>query len=269
MKLCERCHKEREDSDFAQIASIGVFCSWCREYIQIIIDQQGEDAARTWVYSPRHDMLDLIEGEGKHVLDCGCWAGYTLEELEKRGHIPEGLDIWDNRTVAKHVPFHYCDLETQPEYWAVKNEMPPSLYNKKFDYILFGDVIEHLVDHTFAFHLAKEVLNEGGKVIISVPNMGWIGAVLPIANQHFYRDESGHFDKTHLRFYTRDVLGKTLVEAGFNHVKMYSKQLPDATPWPEGATGEQQFQWDNLIVTCNRDLFEQLNTYQILAVAWA
>lgn len=259
MKLCERCHKERDESDFAQIATVGVFCSWCREQIQMVIDEYGVEAATGWTYHPRTDLLDLIEGEHKRVLDCGCWAGYTLEELRRRGHQPMGLDIQDNRKTAKDVPFFEVDL-MQPDVsdWDGLDEL---------DYIIFGDVIEHLENPAFAFMAAKLWLAKKGRIIISVPNAGWIGSVCEIVNQNFPRDESGHFDKTHMRFYTRNVLNDTLIEAGFRPLKYYSRQLPSATVWPEGAEGTQAFQWGNVTIACDKDLFDQLNTYQILAVA--
>lgn len=272
MKLCERCHKERDEADFAQIASIGVFCSWCRANIQDVIDKYGEAAAKGWTFEPRLDLINLIEGEGKRVLDCGCWAGYTLAELEKRGHKPYGLDIQDNRTTAKETPFYKVDLASPPV------ELKPNLSNKhstldvaclplRPNYVLFGDVLEHLVDPLPALDAAKRWLAPGGKVIISVPNMGWIGAVLQIANQHFPRDESGHFDKTHLRFYTVDILIETLNEAGFNVEKYLYRQFPDTPPFPEGTEDKTLFQWDNVIMSCDEGLYAALNAYQILMVA--
>ena len=264
MKLCERCHKERDDADFAQFHDIGVFCSWCREHLQVIVDKYGIDGAKTWIFEPRTDLMGLIEGEGKRILDCGCWAGYTMQALKDEGHEVYGLDIEDNRRVCKDAVLWPMNLHSPTDYLGI-SETREVMY---FDYILFGDVLEHLTDPLPALKAAKRWLTGGGRVLISVPNAGWIGSVLSIANQHFPRDESGHFDKTHLRFYTREQLGKTIKEAGFNRVEFFSKQLPDATPWPEGKEGEQLFQWDNVIIKCNRDLFEQLNTYQVLARAW-
>lgn len=268
MKLCERCHKERDESDFAQIASIGVFCSWCRANIQDVIDKYGEEAATGWTYEPRLDLINLIEGEGKQVLDCGCWAGYTLAELEKRGHHPYGLDIEDNRTTAKEVEFFSVDLSNPPNGFPFY-ENAKTLTFHSFHYILFGDVLEHLVDPLPALRAAKRWLAPGGKVIISVPNIGWIGALLQLANQHFPRDESGHFDKTHLRFYTVDTLVDTVREAGLIPEAYYYRQFPDTPPFPEGVKGKTAFQWDNVVVTCDEEQYAALNGYQILLVARA
>lgn len=259
MRLCERCHKERPPESFAPIADLGTFCEWCRENIQGIIDEYGVDGARTWVFNPRTDMIDLIEGEGKRVLDCGCWAGYTLEALRERGHIPYGLDIEDNRHVAKDCTFWKMDL-MNPLQELMCGAVRP-------DCILFGDVLEHLYNPLPALTASLHWLTPGGRIIISVPNAGWIGSVVQIANQRFPRDESGHFDKTHLRFYTLDTLVDTVREAGFKPVAYYSRQLPDTPPWPEGQQEPALFQWDNLTISCTKELYTQLNTYQILLVA--
>lgn len=257
--ICERCHKDRDPAVFAQIASIGVFCDWCRENIQEVIDKYGEDAAKGWTYDPRKDLIEFIEGEGKRVLDCGCWAGYTLQALQDRGHLAYGLDIEDNRAVAKDAPMWQMDLE-MPLTELMCGAVRP-------DYILFGDVLEHLENPFPALKAARRWLAPDGRIVISVPNMGWIGAVIQIANQHFPRDESGHFDKTHLRFYTLEEIVRTVQEAGFRVRQYKYRWFPGTTPWPEGAEGEQVFQWENIAIRCTRELYEQLNAYQILLEA--
>ena len=213
-----------------------------------------------WLPEPRLDLIDLIEGEGKTVLDCGCNTGHTMEELRKRGHTVYGLDIEDNRQTALDAPFVKMDLSKPRLPFVSDDLMLP-------DYILFGDVLEHLADPIPALKAARSWIGHDGVIIISVPNMGWIGAVLPIANQHFPREDAGHFDRTHLRFYTLDVLLDTVREAGFQPEYYMYRQLPDTTPWPEGETGQVMFRWDNVSVLCGRELYDSLNTYQILLVA--
>jgi SAM-dependent methyltransferase len=260
MILCERCHKERDESDFEQVGTLGRFCSFCRPGIQAVIEKYGEDGAKGWVFDARTDMIDLITEPHQCVLDCGCWAGYTMEELRNRGHTVYGLDIDDNRRMCKDATFWKMDLE-KPLPELMCGSVRP-------DYILFGDVIEHLADPFPALKAAHRWLAPRGKVIVSVPNAGWIGSVLEIANQRFPRDETGHFDKTHLRFYTREQIGKTLNEAGFRVIGCYSKQLPDTPPWNEAWGDEEHwFRFDNVQMACKRDLYDQLMTYQVIAVA--
>ena len=182
-----------------------------------------------------------------------------MQALQDAGHTAYGLDIEDNRRVAKDCEFFKVNLD--------ENYIEEYICGQ-YDYILFGDVLEHLQDPVPALRMAIVALAPGGKVFISVPNAGWIGSALSIINQRFPRDESGHFDKTHLRFYTRETLKDTLLEAGYKHIAFYSKQLPDTPQWPEGAQGLQRFRFENVQIECDRDTYDQLNTYQILAVAW-
>ena len=259
---CERCHKERDPAEIKDIAGIGEFCEFCRNTIQAVIDVYGVDAAKGWTYHPRTDLVGFIEGKNKTVLDCGCWAGYTLELLREEGHTPYGLDIEDNRKVALDVPFFQCDLETCNHVNGAAYIGAPT-----FDYILFGDVLEHLVNPIPALMFAKQNLAPKGKIIISVPNMGWIGAVMQLLKGDPIRDETGHFDKTHLRFYTLPTLIATVEEAGFRPVAWAAKQLANTPPWDAGDHEILNWQFDDVIIPCSKSRYESLQMYQILLMA--
>jgi 2-polyprenyl-3-methyl-5-hydroxy-6-metoxy-1,4-benzoquinol methylase len=82
----------------------------------------------------------------------------------------------------------------------------------KFDLITFGDVLEHLVDPSATLREAKTLLNPGGRILISLPNIAhWsIRAKLLLGRWEY--QPTGLMDYTHLRFFTT-ITGRRMIEA--------------------------------------------------------
>lgn len=258
---CERCHKERDEATFRKVHNIGPLCSLCCDDLEVFIRDEGEAAAKAWIYMPRNDLIQFIEKPNSTVLDCGCWAGYTMEALRNLGHMVYGLDIEDNRTVAKDLPFIQHDFDA-PVVLGISAQF------RYFDYIILGDILEHLKHPIVALIEIKARLQNSGRIIISVPNMGWIGSVLRLVNQEAIQDESGHFDRTHLRYYTLPTLIDTVKEAGLRPVAYACRQLPESPAMPEGRD-RATIKWANVAIDCDRELLDMLNCYQILMVCEA
>ena len=215
-----------------------------------------------WLSECRWDLVDLVEGEGRRVLDVGCWTGETLEGLRSRGHVVEGLDVLDERKVALDVPFHRIDLNS---YDGIERELSGF---PLFDYVVIGDVLEHLTCPSLALRaFAWRVVNRnGGRIVVSVPNLGWIGSLLHLVKGDSLRADTGTFDRGHLRMYNAVTLRDELQDAGFRVLDMKYKQFEGTQPWPvEGVA--HVFQWENVAIECNRGMYDALNAYQILAVA--
>ncbi len=74
---------------------------------------------------------------------------------------------------------------------------------KSYDLILLLDVLEHLDDSLGALDALCALLNVGGTVIVSLPNVAHISVSLPLLmlRKFEYRD-AGILDRTHKRFFT-------------------------------------------------------------------
>jgi 2-polyprenyl-3-methyl-5-hydroxy-6-metoxy-1,4-benzoquinol methylase len=137
-----------------------------------------------------------------------------------------------------------------------------------FDYVIFGDVLEHLREPAEVLAGCREWLKPGGRIVVSVPNMGWIGAVLPLIHGGLLRSDSGTFDRTHLRVYNAATLVAEVEGAGFRVIEVKWKCFDGTQEWP-GGEGEHVFQWENVVVRCDRDQYNALTAYQVLLVAEA
>ena len=95
-----------------------------------------------------------------------------------------------------------------------KPELYPFPPNRRFDLILFSDILEHLYDpaEVLARHLSW--LAPGGYVVISVPNIAIWNTRLSLLLGRFEYQDTGTLDRTHIRYFTRRALMRFARDAG-------------------------------------------------------
>lgn len=145
-------------------------------------------------------MLQYIVDSGivnPAVLDVGCWMGAFGEQLMR--HIDcqvDGVDI--NREVidvAKSKGYRHV-------YAIDLNSTDFSEIIDRYDFIVFGDVLEHTINPDYVIDCFKSKLTEKGLFAVSLPNVGFIVyRLLHLLGKWDYK-EYGVMDKTHLRFFT-------------------------------------------------------------------
>ena len=85
----------------------------------------------------------------------------------------------------------------------------------KFDYILAGDVLEHLKNPWEMVAKLRKLLRPEGRLIASLPNVMFFGNVFNLLSGEWKYGDAGILDRTHLRFFTRRSIERMLLEAGF------------------------------------------------------
>ena len=86
------------------------------------------------------------------------------------------------------------------------------LKGKKFNYIVFSDILEHVFDPLLILKQYQEFLEKDGKILISLPNaVNWLNR-LKVLFGRFHYEMTGVMDRTHVRFFTFRS-AKELVEA--------------------------------------------------------
>ncbi len=142
------------------------------------------------------------------VLDVGCGCGANARALRERSPGVRVFGVEPNERAVElardacHEVFHGT-----VEEWARTSGAPPS-----FDAVLLSDVLEHVADPiAFLRSLAALRALHDALWIISVPNYAvWYNRVRTLLGRQSYA-WSGLWDRTHLRFYTRDSI-RELVE---------------------------------------------------------
>jgi hypothetical protein len=91
----------------------------------------------------------------------------------------------------------------------------PPIEPGSLDCILFGDVLEHLVDPEDVLRRYRELLAPDGVVLASVPNVQHFSVVQGLLRGDFMYQPAGLLDATHLRFFTYMSYAKLMLDAGF------------------------------------------------------
>ena len=93
-------------------------------------------------------------------------------------------------------------------------EVHDALGGRRFDTIIFADVLEHLAWPIGVLRSYLDLLKSDGTVIISLPNIGLWSARLAHLFGSFNYQQTGVLDQTHLRFFTRRSAVQLLDAAG-------------------------------------------------------
>jgi SAM-dependent methyltransferase len=177
-------------------------------------------------------LASSLKTAPKTIMDLGCGTGYFAAQLKKVYPESEVYDVDISAPALEkasqrhpYVKFVLADAEAH---------LPFS--DNKFDLVISGENIEHIVDTDLYLIEINRVLSENGHLIITTPNLGsWMNRVfLLIGRQPYYLEPSFHWnipiikigkynfpegtDKPasgHLRLFTLDALRKLLIMYGF------------------------------------------------------
>lgn len=97
--------------------------------------------------------------------------------------------------------------------------------DEKYDYIIFADVLEHLVNPDEVLKHCCKKIKDNGKIIVSVPNIAHNSVIIDLINDKFNYNLTGILDNTHLRFFTRESFGDMAAKTGWTIVEERSKQI--------------------------------------------
>jgi 2-polyprenyl-3-methyl-5-hydroxy-6-metoxy-1,4-benzoquinol methylase len=176
----------------------------------------GMRAARADAYeSVRPEIVGLVPGRVRRVLDLGCSTGWLAQALKERGPV-EVVGIERDPSYAAEAR-ERCDQLIEGDVEAVDTRALG-----RFDCLVAADVLEHLVDPWSALERYAAQLDPGCRAIVSLPNAAHWTTYAQLARGRWPRRPEGIHDRTHLRWFTlRDAV--ELVEGaglGVEHVDM-------------------------------------------------
>jgi 2-polyprenyl-3-methyl-5-hydroxy-6-metoxy-1,4-benzoquinol methylase len=137
-------------------------------YHQIL--REGSPVRRAWHQQKFRRVLDcLAPGPGLSILDIGCFAGSFLSLLdEERFSQQVGVDVLPNQIDFANGHFG----SPSRRFLHVSSIGALDLGKAVFDCVTLIEVIEHLDEQEvrIALDKAREVLKEGGRLVITTPN---------------------------------------------------------------------------------------------------
>lgn len=159
-------------------------------------------------------VLNLITS-GCRVLEIGCANGRFSQLLHEKNCKVTGIEV--DQSLAE-LARTYCVEVYTGDFTTLK--LNPNLADQ-FDVVLFGEVLEHIVDPEKALQKALQLLVPAGKLIVVVPNVAFIGMRFRLLLGDFtYSGEGGILDIGHVRFFTSSTLKRLIEECGYNQVQV-------------------------------------------------
>jgi methionine biosynthesis protein MetW len=155
-----------------------------------------------------------IPDQGKKILDIGCGTGVLGEYFRKNQNCEvHGVEI---NNVAYEIAREKLNSVIKANIESVELPYAPNT----FDFIVMGDVLEHLINPVQTLEKLYRVLKPGGKIFIAVPNIRlWKISLGLILKDNWQYQSSGILDFTHLRFFTLTSIQQMLRDAGFTNVE--------------------------------------------------
>lgn len=177
---------------------------------------------------PNMNLANLIEEEKAapiRVLEIGCDLGATLLDIKNKYPNSQlyGLEI---NEPAAEIAGHLAKVVVGN---IEDKEIP---FEGTFDYILFGDVLEHLRDPQGVLRYCKEKLSEHGAVVACIPNLMNIAVMRQLINGRFQYQDTGLLDRSHIHFFTYYQIILMFQEEGYTLEEMRNI-APPFTPEDE------------------------------------
>ena len=162
----------------------------------------------TYYKNIRNEMSPLLPKQYSRVLEIGSGEGDFRENLKQKN------EYWGVEPVeaAAAIAAEKLDKVLPGTYQEMVNQIP----NEYFDLVICCDVIEHMVDHDEFFQSIRKKIKKDGCLVASIPNVRHLRNLFEVLvkKDWKYVDE-GILDRTHLRFFTKRSLIRTIAENGF------------------------------------------------------
>ncbi len=139
------------------------------------------------------------------VLDVGCACGDFAIALKKE----KSLEIWgmeynqDSIDIARTTHLYEDIFQIDLNYFNGEKFIK---FHKSFDYIVFGDVLEHLLNPQEVLRKFTPFLSDKGAFILSIPNVAHASIKANLMLDDFTYTPYGLLDETHVHFFTHKTI---------------------------------------------------------------
>jgi 2-polyprenyl-3-methyl-5-hydroxy-6-metoxy-1,4-benzoquinol methylase len=179
----------------------------------------------------RPDVLKMVNGSPRKVLDVGCGAGVLGQAL--------AASIAGCRVIGVEPDKALATAAAKNMHAVVSGRIDEDLTQERiaalgpYDLIVCADVLEHLAEPGLILSRLVGMLSREGTLITSLPNIRHISTFfsLGVLGTWPARDRGIH-DRTHLRFFARRDILRLGADAGLSPIKeSRNLRLLEAHAW--------------------------------------
>lgn len=158
--------------------------------------------------SPLRAISLLIE-DANQVLDIGCGNGMLSRIVQVHGK-NAAVDGVEPNPVAAEIAAKYCR-----KVFNSTVDVADVDYSK-YNWVVAADVLEHFVDPQLFLQSLVSKMAPNAKLAVSLPNVSFGSIRISLLNGKFEYVDSGLLEKTHLRFFTRELALRMFESVGLN-----------------------------------------------------
>lgn len=215
------CNKKYPDKLYAGVVTLiggdsaTTMATQCENAMPQIIKVSNSPGARSTIYrvpevipdapNESKSILYRYVSPSSTVLDVGCACGDLGVALRQhKSCTMHGLEYSQESVIIAQETGAYEQVRQVDLNVLSDNEYPE--YARKFDWIIFGDVLEHVYDPQEVLRKMLGYLKPGGRFLISLPNLAHASIKAGLLLDDFTYTDVGLLDSTHIRFFTHKTI---------------------------------------------------------------
>jgi len=177
------------------------------------LDLDAQDAGHYLDYV-NEPLLEAVSQAPRRVLDLGCAAGSFGERLKARFPEAHVTGIEAGRAAAAKAAARIDRVVAsrieEVDFGAA--DFGPA----RFDLVVAGDVLEHLVNPWALLESVRPCIAPGGHLVASIPNVRNLGLAADLMlNGRWHYEDRGLLDITHLRFFAFEDIRALFEDTGY------------------------------------------------------
>lgn len=158
------------------------------------------------------------KGDKVKILEVGCDLGVNLLNIKRMITMSGTTEVETYGIEVNPQAAGVADnLVDDVRCIDIEDDIPEAFYDRNsFDFIIFGDVLEHLKDPERVLRLSKCWLKPDGKIVASIPNLMNISVIEELLKGNFTYTDRGLLDRTHCHFFTGKEIEKMFTNTGYD-----------------------------------------------------
>ncbi len=131
-----------------------------------VYGEQERNYIETKIRQKAHVVFNYRNGRAGNFLDVGCGEGFAMSHFQREGWTVEGIDFSSAGLMAMNP--HLADVLVTGDVFSLLQQRIGE--EKRYDAIWLNNVLEHVAEPADLLIKLRKLLNDGGLVVVTVPN---------------------------------------------------------------------------------------------------